>query len=446
MAKLPKIIGIRVDDITRKNRKVKFVSAMATLAKALDLPYRIEKARKSDKPHTQEPYFYKFQEELSERWAAYYQFLLKTIYQGVTNALGLPQVETETIRKAIGDDLLRYRKWGWFGRILSLFGYKGKVVFNPETGDPIRQKEFDELVEAMVKFLNRKTSAAGGKLVLDSTVSGKLLRRMAMYNTTADMEKITLDNLRYRGKTFDWITDSVKNMKNVMGDELTRWEQARYQATQDWAAQKVTQINDAVRNEIKDTILGGIREHRTKGQVSQDLFNRLGRLNRDWKRIADTEIVNSSNLAGIMEEVRKRPEGEKVYFKRFELPGCCEKCERINGMVVLWSNTPLADDRIKDPYAKIAIWEGKPQDKKMTAITTGTMHPNCRGGWVPWGGTEADAMTAKLENKSKQWDEAVTRAREEYRQKGIENPNDQTKGYTDRINEIYQSLTGGGGE
>jgi dCTP deaminase len=68
---------------------------------------------------------------------------------------------------------------------------------------------------------------------------------------------------------------------------------------------------------------------------------------------------------------------------------------------------------------------------------------NCRGGWVPWGGDEADAMTARLEKKQKQWDEAVTKAREEYRQKGIVNPNDQTKGYTDRINKIYQSLQGG---
>ncbi|MDR1896395.1 MAG: SH3 domain-containing protein [Prevotellaceae bacterium] len=33
---------------------------------------------------------------------------------------------------------------------------------------------------------------------------------------------------------------------------------------------------------------------------------------------------------------------------------------------------------------------------------------------------------------------AEQKAREEYREKGIENPNDQTKGYTDRINELYE--------
>jgi hypothetical protein len=42
------------------------------------------------------------------------------------------------------------------------------------------------------------------------------------------------------------------------------------------------------------------------------------------------------------------------------------------------------------------------------------------------------------------WDKAVKQAREEYREKGMENPNDQTKGYVDRINEIYRDTLGEG--
>jgi hypothetical protein len=200
-------------------------------------------------------------------------------------------------------------------------------------------------------------------------------------------------------------------------------------------------ISNEAREEIKDIILNGIVEKRSRSQVSQDLFNRLGSLNRDWKRIADTEIVNTSNLAGILEEVNQHPPGEKIYFKRFELPGCCDKCAKIDGMIVLWSDIPLEDDHIEDPHAKIAIWEGKPQDRKMNTVVTGTMHPNCRGGWVSWGGDTADAVVAHIQNKGEMWDRAVETARKEFREKGIDNPNDQTKGYTDRINEIYRSLT-----
>jgi hypothetical protein len=223
-----------------------------------------------------------------------------------------------------------------------------------------------------------------------------------------------------------------------MGEPFTRSEMARYQVATDYVAQLVTKTNDHIRNEIKDTVLNGIREHRTKGQVSQDLFNRLGSMNRDWKRIADTEIVNTANLAGILEDVHNAPEGEKVYFKRYELPGCCDKCAKINGMIVLWSDVPLEDDHIKDPYAKIAIWEGKPQDKKMTTVVPGTMHPNCRGGWARWGGKKEDAMGAKIQGKIAAWDKAVKQAREEYRARAMDNPNDQTPGYADRINELYR--------
>jgi hypothetical protein len=64
---------------------------------------------------------------------------------------------------------------------------------------------------------------------------------------------------------------------------------------------------------------------------------------------------------------------------------------------------------------------------------------NCRGEWVRWGGKEVDAMTAKINNKIKVWDESVAQAREEFKARGIDNPNDQTNGYTERINELYQA-------
>jgi hypothetical protein len=47
-------------------------------------------------------------------------------------------------------------------------------------------------------------------------------------------------------------------------------------------------------------------------------------------------------------------------------------------------------------------------------------------------------MTAQIRGKAEKWDAAVKEAREEYRSKGTENPNDQTPGYVDRINELYR--------
>jgi hypothetical protein len=382
---MPKNIDLQITDLTFRNRRAKFQKAIGELAKTLDIQVGIYKAQPK-KQHAVEPYFYPIQEELSQRWVKHFEKITRAIYDTIIQALDLPKIEVETMRKAIGDK--------------GILRYKGRVIYSPETGQPIQKKEFDALIAAIEKFLNKQMGGAGEKLVIDSAAIGKMLKRMAKYHSSADMEKLTLDTLKYKGKTFNWITDSVKRLDDVLGQELKEREQRMYQATQDWAAAKVVQVTNETRDKIKTILLNGVKEHKSKGQVSQDLFNTLGGLNRDWKRIADTEMVNASNLASIMETVNKAPEGEKVYFKRYELPGCCDKCAKVNDKIVLWSNTSLASEKIKDKNADVAIWEGKGAGDGF--LLPGTLHPNCRGGWTPWNpdGIDMDAMMARIAGKA----------------------------------------------
>ena len=200
----------------------------------------------------------------------------------------------------------------------------------------------------------------------------------------------------------------------------------------------VQQVDNDIRNGIKETLLTGIRERKSKAQVSQDLFDTFGSLNRSWKRIADTETVNTSNLASILEEVYTAGEGEKVYFKRHEMAGCCKRCEQANGKIALWSRTPLTSEEIEDPFAQVAIWEGKAPDSKRGTLVPGALHPHCRGFWVRWGAEEFNAQAAELNGKSTEWNEAVRKVQAEYQTKGINNPDDSTSGYTKRINAVYR--------
>jgi hypothetical protein len=350
-----------ISDINIGNYQQKIAKAIRTVSQYLGVPMTVRKVE-----HTHEPYFYDVQQELSDQWTGYYQGILHKIYGTLIESLGIPPVEAETMRKALVDSgVLRYR---------------GKIIYAPETGQPIKKKDFDALIKAIENFLNRNTRDTGKRIVLDAVAVGKLLKRMAKYQTSRDMEALKLDTLKYRGKTFDWIRDDMKNIQEAFrldGRDMSRNEIARYQVAQDWVAQKVTRVNNAVKDEIKDVILNGIVEKRSRSQVSQDLFNQLGGYNKDWKRVADTEIVNTSNLAGILEEVRQTPKGEKVYFKRVELPNCCEKCAAVNGQIALWSDTPLDDEHINDEYADIALWDGKQQEKGKTILVTGALHPNC---------------------------------------------------------------------
>jgi hypothetical protein len=417
-------LEVFIQNITPQNRKAKFVKAVRAVSRALKTPVEITAK------HGGEPYLYPIQRELSDYWTGYYSRLLQEVYKAACNALDLPETQVETLRKALGGS--------------GILKYRGKVIYSPETGRPLKNRDFDALIEAIQKFLNRNTKDLSKQILLDSAAIEKLLRRMAKYQSSADMARLKLDGMKYRGKTFDWIRADIRNLNQALGGTMTGAEMARYQAAKDYVGELVTRTNLKIRNEIKDTVLSGIVNRRSKGQVSQDLFNRLGGLNRDWKRIADTEMVNTANLAGIHEEVNNTPKGEKVYLQRYELAGCCDKCAKVNGKIVLWSDTPLDDEKIKDENADAAIWEGKEPNSKAGTLVPGTLHPNCRGGWTRWGGKQADAMMARVQGKIDAWDKAVKQARREWAEKGIENPNDQTKGYVDRINELYEGNQKGG--
>lgn len=428
----PDII-LDIQNITEANKYEKFTKALKAAAKQLNTPIGILEPEKTGEKH-----LYPIKQELSDYWASFYSNILNELYISITEVLELPAVSIETMQKSLISKLAQAVK-KLFGN--SKLKYKGTIVYNPETGDPIRRKDFDRLVKAIEEVLNLNTKDASKRITLDSVAVSKLLKRLASFQTTEQLKSHTLDNLKYKGKSFEWIREEYKNLSTVLGEPLSLKEKARYQVCEDKAAQLITRVNDDIRNSIKEVLLDGISERKSKAQVSQDLFNKFGSLNRSWKRIADTETVNTSNLASVLEEVYSAAKGEKVYFKRYEMANACDKCKKLDGVIALWSDKPLEDDKIKDDFASVAIWEGKAPDSKSNTLVVGALHPHCRGFWERWGSEELNAQTAQLNGKEKEWNEAVIKAQEEYKARGIENPHDGTKGYKDRIREIYKELS-----
>lgn len=428
----PDII-LDIQNITEANKYEKFTKALKAAAKEFNTPIGILEPEKTGEKH-----LYPIKQELSDYWASFYSNILNELYISITEVLELPAVSIETMQKSLISKIAQ--------TIKKLFGnfklkYKGSIVYNPETGEPIRRKDFDRLVKAIEDVLNLNTKDASERITLDSVAVSKLLKRLASFQTTEQLKSHTLDNLKYKGKSFEWIREEYKNLSTVLGEPLSLKEKARYQVCEDKAAQLITRVNDDIRNSIKEVLLDGISERKSKAQVSQDLFNKFGSLNRSWKRIADTETVNTSNLASVLEEVYSAAKGEKVYFKRYEMANACDKCKKLDGVIALWSDKPLEDDKIKDDFASVAIWEGKAPDSKSNTLVVGALHPHCRGFWERWGSEELNAQTAQLNGKEKEWNEAVIKAQEEYKARGIENPHDGTKGYKERIREIYKELS-----
>ena len=393
-----------------KNRIIKAISGTAMLLKST-VPVKGEAFTFQSHKDMME----KINNELS-------QLSLKT-YSFVQEYFGLPEITTMSKAEM---------RW------------KGKIIYSPETGKPITQKEWEAFVEALEKFMNRNYSGLGNKWTLSAEAMGRLLDRMVKYQSFDEVTKTPLGSFKYGTKTYDWISDSVKNLKTTMGDSLTREQQARIEIAQQSTAQRVTSATDSAKNKIQQIVIDGIRDRKSRTQVSQNLFDACASMNRDMQRIADTEYQMAMNRAYIAEELHNTPEGEKVYFKRFEVldDHTCTKCKKLKDKIAVWSNTPLTNERVRDEHAIYAIWEGKTEGEAPIDI----LHPWCRGSWIRWNAPATkkspaiDAFNSYMDGLKDNWDKAVKQAKEEWSKKGIANPTDKTPGYYDRVREIYNNF------
>lgn len=339
-------ITLRITDFDRN----KIEKAVHKMAMTLDADIRSSSKGES--------FNFKSQEELTDRFVKEFTQKTNSVYQFVIEYFGLPEI-----------------------RIVSKANlkYNGKIIYNPETGKPIDKKEWDKFVKALETFLNRNYDGTGECIVLNSEALGRILERMSKNTSMKELQKKTLEELEMNHRKFDWISESAKNMQDAFGETVTRDRASRIQVAIDSAAVKVTRVTDNMRNDIQQIIIDGVKDKQSKSQISQKLFEKCVGLNRDFQKIADTEIQNNTNNAYLLEEVYNTKEGEKVYFRRFEIldDNTCKKCKKIKGEIALWSDVPLPDEHIKDEYASYAIWEGKESGD----MPTGVVHPYCRGSW-----------------------------------------------------------------
>lgn len=403
-------INIKLKDYSSE----RIEKALRTMAMSLSVPLKAAKG---------EIFFYKSQEDLTDKWCIFFSELVRNTYDLITDYLDLPK---KTVMSK--SDILTHR---------------GKILYKPSTGEPIKQSDWNKFVGNLEKFLNRNIKDIEKKIILESKSLSKILDRMLKYNSLETVKNLRLNDVEYHGRTFDWISENVKNMQNVFGESLTRQEQARIEVMTQSAAQKVTNITDKMRGNIKQILIDGVKNKQSKGQVSQALFDKMVGDNRDFQRVADTEIQNAFNNSFVQEEVYNTEEGKKTYFKRIEVidGNTCPKCKAINGKIAVWSDKPLNDEKSKDKNADYVIWEGKEGFDWECPLST--LHPYCRGTWARYDvgldSIDIDALVAEQSKNAKKWNNAVDTARKEYKDKGIENPDDSTKGFTERINELYNA-------
>jgi hypothetical protein len=410
-------ITLKIINIDENNREEKLEKAVEGLSKALGVPVTV----KPSKGRGGEPYRFYAQEQLIETWKDYFSRVFDQMYFGVCAYLGLPAVTTFT--KALPEE------------DPAPLRIMGKVIFSPETGKPLTVGDFNKMVRSIEKFFKRTMTGKERELVLDNMKVGKALTRMLSQNTEDIVRKMRVEDVKYRGYNWDELPDNWKRYQEIFSP--SDYEMSQMKIIEDQIGNKITGVEDDIIKRVKDVYYTGVREKRDKNRISQDLFDEIGKVNHDIRRITEYESVSLNNQAMLWEERANSAPGEKLYFKREEiLDGVtCDFCKKIMGTIALYVDTPLKSEKIDDPVASVAIWDGKTnigRGPKNWWVPYGPVHPSCRGSWSryypeleelakkkPEGGGEsladmAERMNRRAARKSELWGEAMAEAGDDF--------------------------------
>jgi hypothetical protein len=171
-------------------------------------------------------------------------------------------------------------------------------------------------------------------------------------------------------------------------------------------ADNVQAVAESTRHRLKAAIMAHEQQRLLgatppKQALQSQLFDAFADLNRDWRRIATTEVGDAAGN-GMIASLKP---GTKV--RRIEqYHGACPFCKKIHGMVFT-----VVDPSKRDKDWDTEVWVGKTNigrsgakqkrtsegmvdrtDAEMWKVPAGTVHPHCRGTWdvVEDGGPSPD--------------------------------------------------------
>lgn len=179
--------------------------------------------------------------------------------------------------------------------------------------------------------------------------------------------------------------------------KLTPLEQHTLEFGKVRAVENVRALTDDVRHKMRGVVMQHVEDKLLTGDTSGrslegELLDAFGTLNRDWRRIAVTE-AGECQLQGFIASVKPFSKVKRVE----QYATACGFCKKIHDQI--YEVVP-ADHPNKDGYTQ--VWPGKNNigrrasprkrvgdqlvartEDEMWWAPAGTVHPHCRGRWLP---------------------------------------------------------------
>jgi hypothetical protein len=248
----------------------------------------------------------------------------------------------------------------------SPFTLKGATFINPKTGKLLSRKEWNRIVADLERVFKRIFSEPEELIARKAIALGKILQGLP--------------------KTQAQLASWKKLQSRVSKTDLGTSTYARaLEYAERSAAEYITKLSSTARSSIATTIIEAQKNSWASRKLQQKLFDKFAELNRDWRRIAETEIAYNMNNGLVLAELDDAEDGEDVFMSAVTAANACPWCKKnLNGRVVVMRPSAVVDGAVQiDGTTYEAVWPGKSnvgrsQDEWWTAIPA---HPHCRCTW-----------------------------------------------------------------
>lgn len=249
-----------------------------------------------------------------------------------------------------------------------------RIFLNATTGKPLTTAQWKQIKQDVLSAFDYIYDGEDERIVSQAMFLGKVLKGVSLQDSI---------NLGYTDLK-DQVRDAMERVQSPL------WKNSWVFAQQN-AGAMIVDIKQKQYTKIHDTIQTAIRDRSNSGSLQRKLFEQFGSMNRDWRRIAETEIGNSQNNGQLITELDRAKPDEQIFVQGLSSPQACPWCRgQVNNKIcaVMEEAPGNGDDTIEiDGAIYTAIWPGKSNYGRNRAnwwVASGTQHPHCRCTWVKY--------------------------------------------------------------
>lgn len=303
---------------------------------------------------------------------------------------------TTDVKKVVEKRLLELHneiimKWLGLSKSASKFKLAGKVFINPKTGKPLTAVQWKSLKREIMQAFAYVYGTSEDKIVKTAMALGRILADTPVPTAIS----VGLGLIK---------PGAVRQLEEDPAYH------AALQFAQESASENIVELSQRQYKKIHDTIVQAQVNRLGPRQLESQLFDNFGEMNRDWRRIAETEIGNQTNTGQLIAELHKdRPEGDFVYMEGISGGLACPWCvSEVNDRIVVLLDGPPpgGGDKLNiDDKDFVVIWPGKSNVGRGRAnwwVAAGTQHPHCQCSWIRY--------TPGYETERKMLDDAIAAA------------------------------------